>query len=68
MRLADELHHTSTISDELWEALAEHFSGAEILELIATAGWYHLIAYICNGARVQGEEWAERFPCRAPTT
>jgi len=65
MRLADELHRTSTISDGLWQALAERFSDAEILELIATAGWYHLIAYICNGARVQPEEWAERFPAAA---
>ncbi len=62
MRLADELHTTSTVSDELWQALAERFSAAETLELIATAGWYHLISYICNGARVQCEEWAARFP------
>jgi len=61
-RLADELHTHSSISEELWGALRERFDDEQIIELIATAGWYHLIAYICNGLRVQAEEWAPRFP------
>ena len=32
---------------------------AQIIELIVTAGFYHVIAYVCNGAAVQHEEWAE---------
>ncbi len=62
LRLADELHQTSTLSDELWQSLAERFEDAQILELIVTAGWYHVIGYLCNGLRVQEEEWAPRFP------
>jgi alkylhydroperoxidase family enzyme len=62
LRLADELHETSTISDGLWQELATHFDEAQLLELIVTAGWYHVIAYICNGLRVQDEEWAPAFP------
>lgn len=62
LRLADELHLASRVSDGLWAQLQELFSEAQILELIATAGWYHLIAYICNAARVPLEAWAERFP------
>jgi 4-carboxymuconolactone decarboxylase len=61
-RLADELHGTSTISDELWELLRTHFHDEQILELIITAGWYHVISYICNGLRIEQEEWAARFP------
>jgi alkylhydroperoxidase family enzyme len=61
-RLADELHETSTLSDELWQALAQRFEAAQILELIVTAGWYHVIGYVCNGVRVQDEEWAPAFP------
>jgi 4-carboxymuconolactone decarboxylase len=61
-RLADELHQTSTISDELWQALTAHFDDRQILELIVTAGWYHVIGYVCNGARVAPEEWARPFP------
>jgi 4-carboxymuconolactone decarboxylase len=66
LRLADELHATSAISDELWQELAEHFEQAQLLELIVTAGWYHVIAYICNGLRVQEEEWAPAFPPALP--
>ena len=61
-RLADELHETSTISEDLWQALTSHFDEPQILELIVTAGWYHVIAYLCNGVRVQEEEWAPKFP------
>lgn len=62
MALADELHTSSSISEELWAPLTERFSAEQILELTATAGWYHVIAYVCNGARVELEPWAERFP------
>jgi 4-carboxymuconolactone decarboxylase len=62
VRLADELHETSTVSDQLWANLTEHFEDVQILELIVTAGWYHVIAYVCNGVSVQAEEWAPRFP------
>jgi 4-carboxymuconolactone decarboxylase len=68
LRLADELHETSAISDELWQELVSRFAEAQILELIVTAGWYHVIAYVCNGVRVQHEEWAPTFPAaREPT-
>ena len=62
LRLADELHEASKISDELWQELTAHFDEAQLLELIVTVGWYHVIAYICNGLRVQDEEWAPAFP------
>jgi 4-carboxymuconolactone decarboxylase len=62
VRLADELHHTSAISDELWRELASRFEEQQILELIVTAGWYHVIAYVCNGVRVEHERWAPTFP------
>jgi alkylhydroperoxidase family enzyme len=61
-RLADELHETSAVSDELWQALADQFEEPQILELLVTAGWYHVISYVCNGVRVQQEDWAARFP------
>jgi 4-carboxymuconolactone decarboxylase len=61
-RLADELHHSGTISDELWSQLVESFSPEQLLELIVTAGWYHVISFVCNGAGVELEAWAARFP------
>ena len=62
LRLAEELHETSTISDGLWGELGARFSEQQIIELIVTAGWYHVIAYVCNGLRVPLETWAARFP------
>jgi alkylhydroperoxidase family enzyme len=61
-RLADELHASSTLSDELFAELARHFGEAEILELSIIAGWYHTIAYVIGTARVVREEWAPPFP------
>ncbi len=62
MSLADELHRTATISDALWETLAELFEPEQMIELIVTAGWYHVIGYLCNGLGVELEPWALRFP------
>ena len=64
MALADELHATSAVSEELWRRLHAHFDDAQLLELIVTAGYYHAIAYVCNAARVQAEDWADSFPPR----
>jgi 4-carboxymuconolactone decarboxylase len=61
-RLSDELHHSGTLSDEAWEGLAVHFDQRQILELIVTAGWYHIIGYVCNGVGIEFEDWAARFP------
>jgi len=62
IRLADELHHTSTISDQLFHDLSADFDDKQILELTATAGWYHTVAYIIGVAGVAAEPWAARFP------
>jgi 4-carboxymuconolactone decarboxylase len=61
-RLADELHESATLGEELWRTLAARLEPPQILELIVTAGWYHLIGYVCNGAGVQPEQWAPDFP------
>lgn len=68
--LADELHATSTVSEELFATLGDHFTPPQILELVITAGWYHTIAYVIAAAAVEPEEWAARFPSaqRKPTS
>ena len=62
IRLADELHDTSTVSAELWAALAEHYSEAQLLELLIIAGQYRIISYVVNAVGVEQEAWAARFP------
>ena len=62
LRLSDELHHTSRISDALFAELADLFDHRQILELTVTAGWYHTIAYVIGVAGVTSEPWAAPFP------
>jgi alkylhydroperoxidase family enzyme len=62
VRLADELHDTATVSGPLWEELAAVWDDAQLIELIATAGFYHLVSFTANAAGVQPEPYAERFP------
>lgn len=62
VRLVDELHETSTISDPLWRDLAKGWSPSQLIELLVVVGWYHLISFVANGARVELEEWAAHFP------
>jgi 4-carboxymuconolactone decarboxylase len=68
VQLADELHHSSSISEELWQRLGDALEPEQVIELLVTAGWYHVIAYLSNGLGVELEDWAMRFPARAPGT
>ena len=60
LRLADELHETSTVSDELWAEMAATHTVPQIVELVATAGWYRLLSYVINAAGLAPEPWALR--------
>jgi len=62
VRLADELHDSATVSQELWTALAARWAPPQLIELLVLAGWYRLIACVINGAAVAHEPWAEPFP------
>jgi 4-carboxymuconolactone decarboxylase len=66
IRLCDELHATSRISDELWEALRDQWSDEQLVELLILAGWYRTISYVINGLGIELEPWARRFP-QSPT-
>ena len=62
IRLSDELHNTSTVDDELWAALAAHFTEEQLVELIMLAGLYHSVSFLINAIGIQHEEDAPRFP------
>jgi alkylhydroperoxidase family enzyme len=59
--LADELHDTATVSDQLWAVLARHYTPAQILELIAVVGNYHAVSFVANAMRVERETFAAAF-------
>lgn len=68
MKVVDELHDTSTLSDGSWAELAEHYAPAQILEIIALTGYYHTISFMTNALRVDHETYAPRFIATAELT
>ena len=62
VRLVDELHDTARVSDDLWRTLAAEWPAETLLELLVLVGWYHVIAFVANGARIEREPWALAFP------
>jgi len=64
IRLVDALHDEARVSDALWTALREEWSKAQLVELVALAGFYHLISFMTNALRIPPEPYAARFPRR----
>lgn len=62
IRLVDELHDTATVSDDLWYAIRELWTPAQLVELVALIGQYHLVSYFTNALHVETEDFGARFP------
>ena len=62
IRLADQLHATSGVSEELWEEVSAAFSPAQLIELVMLAGLYHAVSFMVNAFGVQHEASAPKFP------
>ena len=61
VRMCDELHETSTLGDETWNRLREHFDELQMLELIYTVGMYHTVSFLVNGLGLENEAFGARF-------
>ena len=61
LRLVDELHDTARVSDPLWQALRVEWSEPQLIELVALAGFYHMISFVTNALRIPLESYAARF-------
>jgi alkylhydroperoxidase family enzyme len=68
LRLVDELHDIAHVSDELWRRLAGAWSSEQIVELIALAGFYHMISFLANGLRIPPESYGAQFPAPEAST
>lgn len=68
LRFCDELHATSTLSDELWAALRRHHSEEAMLELLMLAGFYRTVSYLCNALQLPLEPDSARFPGSGAST
>lgn len=53
LRIAEELHDTSFVSDETWAVLAAHFTDQQLIELLIMVGAYHEVAFLYNAMRVR---------------
>jgi len=66
IRLVDELHDTNDVSDGLWSALAAIWEPAQLVELVALVGQYHLVSFFTRAFRVDLEAYGARFQPRDP--
>lgn len=62
IRLSDEIHETRDVSDDLWEALRARWDTDALLELVALAGFYGMVAGLLNAARVQRDPGVPGWP------
>lgn len=61
VRLADELHESSTVGDDLWKQLEDTWTAEQLIELIAIAGQYHFVSYLTNALGVEREPGAPQL-------
>ena len=62
VRMVDELHQHSTVSDATWESLNAHWPQSQVIELLFSSAFYHMAAFFLNSAAVPLEDGSERFP------
>ena len=62
IKMADELHETSTVSPSTWATLAQAFSNEELIELVLAAGLWRMVAGFFNAAKVPLDERCRAGP------
>ena len=60
--LVDALHDEADAPEALWRELADRYSDAQLVELVALVGQYHGVSFMANALGVGLEDSAERFP------
>lgn len=62
LAIVDDLSQSGTICDDSLTSFQRHWTKEEQLEIFALCGTYHTISFVANGARIELEEFAARFP------
>jgi 4-carboxymuconolactone decarboxylase len=62
LRVADELHTTSALADELYGQLAARYDDEQLIEVLMLVGHYHLVAMTLNALRVANDEGLAPLP------
>jgi 4-carboxymuconolactone decarboxylase len=56
LKATDELHADAHVSDGTWNALTEHLSTQQLMDLVFTVGQYNLVSMVLNSFGVQLDE------------
>lgn len=62
LKLADALHERARVDDALYAELQGHYSAAQLVELVALCGFYHMISFQIGAFAIANEPDAPRFP------
>jgi alkylhydroperoxidase family enzyme len=62
LAVVDDLVDRRTISEATWATARGHFDEPQMIEVIALAGYYHTISFLCRGLDLPLEDYATRFP------
>lgn len=62
IRMADDLSADDCVSDTTWDALAERWTEAELVEWLVVAGFYRLVSGFLNSAGVRLDSGVPGFP------
>lgn len=60
--MADELCVANTVSDRVWESLANRWNEQEMMELLVVAGFYRLVSGFLNSTGVEREPGVPGWP------
>lgn len=72
VRMVDELHRHSTVSNTTWDELDALWPKEQVIELVFASSFYRMAAFFLNAADVPLETGSRRFPppvsqARVPT-
>lgn len=56
LRAVDDLHDGSSITNDVWEALAAEFDEQALIEICMLVGHYHMVAFTLNSLGVEVED------------
>ncbi len=62
VRVADALHDTGALDDDLAAALGAGWAPDEQVEIVCVCGFYHLVSFLCGAFAPARESWAAAPP------
>ena len=62
LQVVDDLYADDCVGDAAWADATKHFSDADVIHLIATAGCYRVVSGFLNSAGVQLDEGVPGWP------